>query len=161
MGIECHRLSSPSDCGLCSISSLNVSEVVPMKDRKLSRCVTPLAIAIIVLMLAGTLAASAPKEAVLHHFRAGTHGAAPYGRVISDAAGNLYGTTAFGGTSGCGHRFKLSNDQLAASSVLLGKGGTLYGTTIGVGMDAGAVFEIQTVTRSRLVRNEEGCGSKG
>jgi hypothetical protein len=39
---------------------------------------------------------------VLHHFGTGTDGAAAYGRVIFDAAGNLYGTTAFGGTSGAG-----------------------------------------------------------
>jgi hypothetical protein len=140
-------------------------EVIPMTDQKLSRCLTPLAISLVVLMLAGTLAGSAPTEAVLHHSGTGSDGAAPYGRVISDAAGNLYGTTygttQFGGLPSNGgavfalkaegriwfegvvFSFKLSSDLLAVGSVLVGKGGTLYGTTIGSGMNAGAIFKIQ------------------
>src|SRR5260370_23297686 len=94
------------------ISKLNVYEVIPMKGKKFYPSITPpLAIFIAILMLPGTLAASAPTEAVLHHFGTGTDGAAPYGRVISDAAGNLYGTTAFGGTSGAAIVFGVTNPE--------------------------------------------------
>ncbi len=44
---------------------------------------------------------------VLHIFN-GTEGAAPYGGVISDAAGNLYGTTRQGGTYGAGTVFEIT-----------------------------------------------------
>lgn len=50
-------------------------------------------------------------EKVLHSF-SGSDGASPYSNLIFDAAGNLYGTTAYGGTSsactgGCGTVFEL------------------------------------------------------
>ena len=78
-----------------------------------------------------------------------------------DSNGTFYGTTQFGGLPSNGgtvfalkqeggiwfegvvFSFKYSNNQLAAGAVLLGKGGKLYGTTIGSGMNAGAVFKIQ------------------
>ncbi len=135
-----------------------------MKDKKLSHCSTLLAIFIAVLMLTHTLAASAPKEAVLHHFfGTGTHGAAPYGRVISDAAGNLYGTTALGGTSGAGIVFELSNPGAPGGwtetilynfsggsdgsqpygGVIFDSAGHLYGTTYqGGAFNAGTVYEL-------------------
>jgi uncharacterized repeat protein (TIGR03803 family) len=59
-------------------------------------------------------------ETVLHNFiNNGTDGASPYSGLIFDAAGNLFGTTAFGGTNycvdylsnGCGTVFKLSPTQ--------------------------------------------------
>jgi uncharacterized repeat protein (TIGR03803 family) len=46
-------------------------------------------------------------ETVLHTFR-GTNGEAPEGGLIADAAGNLYGTTAYGGANGEGAAFKLT-----------------------------------------------------
>src|SRR5579872_5030134 len=46
---------------------------------------------------------------VLHTFLGGTaDGASPYASLLMDAAGNLYGTTLFGGPSGVGTVFKLS-----------------------------------------------------
>src|ERR1700680_3764831 len=81
-----------------------------MESKRFFHCTTPsLAISIAVMMLTGTLLASEAKETVLHHFGVGSDGQAPYGRVISDASGNLYGTTAFGGTSGAGIVFQLTN----------------------------------------------------
>ncbi|MGH6889795.1 MAG: choice-of-anchor tandem repeat GloVer-containing protein [Rhizomicrobium sp.] len=52
----------------------------------------------------GTVFKLAPDgtETVLHAFSASEDGSGPYGGVIADAAGNLYGTTATGGSSGCG-----------------------------------------------------------
>ena len=46
-------------------------------------------------------------EKLLYSFGTGTDGAAPVGRVIFDAAGNLYGTTSAGGASGYGTVFQL------------------------------------------------------
>jgi uncharacterized repeat protein (TIGR03803 family) len=41
-------------------------------------------------------------ERVLHRFRGGADGASPFGGLIFDIAGNLYGTTLYGGNGGCG-----------------------------------------------------------
>jgi uncharacterized repeat protein (TIGR03803 family) len=98
---------------------------------------------------------------VLHTFACGSDGCYPWAGLTMDSKCTFYGTTQFGGLPSNGgtvfalkqeggiwfegvvFSFKLSNDQLAAGAVLLGKGGTLYGTTIGSGMNAGAVFKIQ------------------
>ena len=39
---------------------------------------------------------------VLYSFQGGTDGAAPQAGLIEDQAGNLYGTTVYGGTGACG-----------------------------------------------------------
>jgi uncharacterized repeat protein (TIGR03803 family) len=54
------------------------------------------------------------KETVLYSFPGGADGSSPEAGLVLDAAGNLYGTTVFGGitndncTSGCGVVFKLT-----------------------------------------------------
>jgi uncharacterized repeat protein (TIGR03803 family) len=55
-------------------------------------------------------------EEVLYAFRGGSDGLVPYGALIGDQAGNLYGTTYEGGGgascgSGCGTIFTLSSDR--------------------------------------------------
>jgi uncharacterized repeat protein (TIGR03803 family) len=52
----------------------------------------------------GTVFKVTPKgeETVLHAFSASYDGSGPYGGLIRDKRGNLYGTTATGGSSGCG-----------------------------------------------------------
>jgi len=88
---------------------------------------------------------STGKETVLHTFKGGTDGAAPYAGVIRDDDGNLYGTTGQGGTSENGtvfevsetgketvlHRFKAGADGLAPSGANLFRDakGNLYGST--------------------------------
>jgi uncharacterized repeat protein (TIGR03803 family) len=62
---------------------------------------------------------------VLHSFNY-TDGAFPYGGLIRDAAGNLYGTTTYGGDSNFGTVFKL--DATGKETVLHGfRGGTADG----------------------------------
>lgn len=46
-------------------------------------------------------------ETILHRFSGGNDGSTPFGGVIMDSAGNLYGTTATGGTSNQGVAFKI------------------------------------------------------
>jgi uncharacterized repeat protein (TIGR03803 family) len=50
----------------------------------------------------------AGKETVLYSFAGGTDAASPNADLLRDAAGNLYGTTIAGGTSGGGTVFKLT-----------------------------------------------------
>lgn len=56
-----------------------------------------------------------PEESVLYSFQGGSDGELPFGNVIFDAAGNLYGTTSRGGVthvgcfqSGCGTIYELT-----------------------------------------------------
>ena len=87
------------------------------------------------------------KETVLYTFLGGTDGSEPFEGVIRDSAGNLYGTTSFGGSSGCdglscGTVFKLdtsgnetvlytftggSDGAVPSAGLLMDKSGNLYG----------------------------------
>lgn len=107
---------------------------------------------------------------VLHSFtRNGTDGAHPYGSLIRDAAGNLYGTTSAGGTYDYGTVFELTRGSNGTwneaviftfpsgghsgvdprSSLVFDAKGNLYGTTYSGGMGdscgasgCGVVFEL-------------------
>jgi uncharacterized repeat protein (TIGR03803 family) len=103
------------------------------------------------------------KLSTLDGFAGTPHAGFPYGGLISDAAGNLYGTTYFGGANGLGSVFKLtlgSNGKYTESVLYSFKTGTdgnsptstlvfdahgnLYGTT-SAGGDAngdGIVFKL-------------------
>jgi uncharacterized repeat protein (TIGR03803 family) len=58
-------------------------------------------------LVAPTSKTGAWTEKLLYSFGTGTDGATPVGRVAFDSAGNLYGTTSAGGTSGYGTIFQL------------------------------------------------------
>jgi uncharacterized repeat protein (TIGR03803 family) len=103
-------------------------------------------------------------ETVLYSFTGAADGRNPYAGLIRDAAGNLYGTTFYGGTensacrNGCGVVFKVSpsESETVLHSFTGGTDGTnpqagltrdaagnLYGTTVGGGaFGAGVVFEL-------------------
>jgi uncharacterized repeat protein (TIGR03803 family) len=85
-------------------------------------------------------------QTVLHNFGAGKDGRHPSGRVVFDAAGNIYGTTLNGGAGGDGTVFELSragagytetilynfngastNGNAPADNLLIGADGTLTG----------------------------------
>jgi len=99
-------------------------------------------------------------ETVLYSFTGGADGGYPLWVVlVRDSKGNLYGTTAGGGTAGAGVVFKVDpsgNETVLYSftggtdggtpyaGVVLGPNGNLYGTTISGGQtNAGVVFEIK------------------
>jgi uncharacterized repeat protein (TIGR03803 family) len=88
-------------------------------------------------------------EITLYAFQGGSDGAFPAGGLISDASGNLYGTTDLGGScsynsSGCGVVFKVAPDgtesvlyafqggsdgELPEAGLVADSAGNLYGTT--------------------------------
>jgi len=95
----------------------------------------------------------ASKQTVLYRFTGGNDGGVPVGSLILDPAGNLYGTTEFGGAGGQGVVFKLDtaghetvlynftggSDGGAPLAGLVRDGvGNLYGTTANGG-NAGGV----------------------
>lgn len=112
---------------------------------------------------------TAGKETILYNFTGGADGGFPYGGLVRNSAGNLYGTTSAGGVfagncfpTGCGvvfmvdpaghetvlYRFTGSPDGAFPYAELIpDAAGNLYGTTYNGGSGActngcGAVFEI-------------------
>jgi uncharacterized repeat protein (TIGR03803 family) len=86
----------------------------------------------------------AGNETVLYTFTDGADGAQPWGGVVLDNQGNLYGTAVFGGSFGAGviykvdpsgnqtvlHAFERSDGANPSGDLLQDSSGNLYGTTI-------------------------------
>jgi len=99
-------------------------------------------------------------ETVLYTFTGGEDGGSPFGQLVGDAQGNLYGATSGGGAYGAGVVFKLTPDGKETvlhafmggsdgsdpqGGLVADKAGNLYGTTYlgGVtGGGGGTVFKI-------------------
>ena len=102
------------------------------------------------------------KETVVYNFSGYADGATPYG-LATDSAGNLYGTTEFGGDLtcyrpyGCGtvykldatgkkttlHRFNgLTDGAEPNAGVILDAKGDIYGTTVVGALGYGTVFKL-------------------
>jgi len=93
----------------------------------------------------------------LHSFE-GPDGSAPYAALVTDASGNLYGTTSSGGTSNFGTVFKLdaangyvlttlhsfdgSDGWSPYAELIADASGNLYGTTPGSSGGIGTVFKL-------------------
>jgi uncharacterized repeat protein (TIGR03803 family) len=113
---------------------------------------------------------------VLYRFT-GRDGAIPHGGVIFDAAGNLYGTTHNGGTSGYGTVFQLtpsgalnvlhsftggSDGAYPAGGLIADTAGNLYGTTYGGGTGGqGAVFQLTPAGALNVLHSFTGGGDGG
>jgi uncharacterized repeat protein (TIGR03803 family) len=115
---------------------------------------------------AGTVFKISPRgqETVLHVFTGtGGEGSHPFGGVLVDALGNLYGTTSGGGTNGLGIVFKLApsgvetilhtfqgiccgggDGSFPYSSLIIDEHGNMFGTTMNGGnsSDLGTVFRV-------------------
>lgn len=109
-----------------------------------------------------SLSGSSWGETTIWSFAGTTDGGTPYGGIVLDSSGNLYGTTAYGGTSGSSlgtvfelspglswsktilHNFGSSGDaNNPYSGVLMDSSGNLYGTTYAGGAsNHGAVYKI-------------------
>lgn len=115
----------------------------------------------VLIFVACTCAASTEK--VLYAFSGSSDGSQPYGGVVFDQAGNLYGTTQFGGTRAQGTVFRLthtttgwketvihrfaggSDGAVPMAGVILDGAGNLYGTTSSGGdpvCQCGNVFKL-------------------
>lgn len=132
-----------------------------MKQTARSTFTAKLATAVLMVLVA--IAASAQSEKILYTFTGHGDGGNPYGGVIADGKGNLYGTTSEGGSSLNGTVFQLSpgsngnwSEQILYSftssngdgfeplaGVAFDGKGNLYGTTFAGGTSfSGTVFQL-------------------
>ena len=109
------------------------------------------------------------KMSILDGFKGTPHAGFPYGGLIADASGNLYGTTYYGGANGLGSVFKLTRSRgkwservlysfrtgtdgnSPTSTLVFDSHGNLYGTT-SAGGDAngdGTVFKLTPASRGK------------
>jgi len=136
----------------------------------------PPTIFLAILMLAGGALAADLSEQVLHSFKGAADGVDPTA-LIADKAGNLYGTTLWGGAGNCPqhncgmvfqltpsrsggawseavlYRFKGSKYGQWPSSLIVDQAGNLYGTTVNGGSSncpygCGVVFQLTPPTKS-------------
>jgi uncharacterized repeat protein (TIGR03803 family) len=111
------------------------------------------------------------KETVMHSFGKGSDGAVPFGGMLQDAKGNLYGTTTQGGKSKIGTVFTVSaagkekvifnfngtNGEVPDDGLIQDAAGNLYGTTIGGGATgAGTVFRVTLAGKGKVLYNFKG-----
>jgi uncharacterized repeat protein (TIGR03803 family) len=111
-------------------------------------------------------------EKVLYSFTGGADGATPEAGVIRDSAGNLYGTTEYGGTAGAGVVYKLdaagqetvlysftggADGSNPLAGVIRDSAGNFYGTT-GAGGTArwGVVFELDKAGQETVLHSFSG-----
>ena len=120
------------------------------------------------------------QETVLYNFcslSACTDGQYPYAPLVRDAAGNLYGTTQYGGTAGLGVVFQLSvtgtetvlhsftggaDGALPYGGLFRDKAGNLYGTTESGGKaNLGVVFKISKAGKETVLHSFTGAVNDG
>ena len=120
---------------------------------------------------------AAGQETMLYGFTGGTDGKWPMGGVIRDSAGNLYGTTQYGGAAGYGAVFKLdatgqetvlyaftggADGGQPLAGVIRDSAGNLYGTTQTGGTgSAGVVFKVDTSGQETVLYNFTGGADGG
>ena len=149
---------------------------------RLQSCLCLFAVSMMTLAMPSFGNAETPSETTLYSFGASsTDGVNPFSSLISDAAGNLYGTTAYGGSIGGslggGTVFEIAagtnaetvlytfganstDGQQPEGSLISDAAGNLYGTTKwGGAYGAGTVFEIAAGTHTESVLYSFGANS--
>lgn len=122
------------------------------------------------------------EKTVFYAFQGGSDGDGPYGNVIMDNGGNIYGTTQRGGGTGCagdgcGTVFKLAPDGTETvfyafqggtdgwypqNGVVMDSTGYLYGTTwTGGGGDFGTVFKVSATGTHSVLYSFQGGADGG
>ena len=126
----------------------------------------------------GTVFKLAPdgSETVLHAFAGGSDGSGPSSSLAANSSGNLYGTTAIGGSTscqgyGCGTVFKIDtngNEKVLYSfsgtsdgnwpwgNLIIDKSGNLYGTTDVGGSGSGVVFKLAANGKESVLHSFSG-----
>lgn len=108
-------------------------------------------------------------EQVLYNFTGGADGDCPLSMLVRDAAGNLYGTTEWGGAYGYGTVFKLtasgteqvlysfaggSDGAYPYAGVVRDSKGNLYGTTTqGGAYNYGTVFQVSAAGAEKILHS--------
>jgi uncharacterized repeat protein (TIGR03803 family) len=108
-------------------------------------------------------------ETVLYSFTGGADGSGPYAGVIRDSAGNLYGTTYYGGAAVLGVVYKLdttghetvlhaftgvADGSGPQAGVIRDPAGNLYGTTRSAGTAGGGiVYKLDTTGHETVLYN--------
>jgi uncharacterized repeat protein (TIGR03803 family) len=139
----------------------------------------PALLAMFVLVAIGTSPAPAPAQTytVVYKFHGPpTDGESPEAGLIGDSAGNLYGTTYYGGASNAGVVFRLNktgetvlhsfaagvDGANPAAGLIQDSAGNLYGTAAAGGTsDAGVVFKLDTAGTETVLYNFGGFPSAG
>lgn len=114
---------------------------------------------------------------LLYSFSGGSDGANPFAGLLRDAAGNLYGTTANGGSSGVGTVFKLGKGKETVlhsfaggttdgcypfGGLLRDTAGNFYGTTQVCGVSGvGTVFKLTKAGKETILHSFAGGSSDG
>ena len=109
------------------------------------------------------------KETVLYNFTGQSDGGQPRAGVILDSSGNLYGTTAVGGTAGAGTVYKLdaagqetvlhsftgsADGAMPQAGLIRDLAGNLYGTTTYGGTGGGGVvFKLDTTAHETVIHS--------
>jgi uncharacterized repeat protein (TIGR03803 family) len=138
--------------------------------------------AMLLLAAVTTQSAQAGTLKTLHNFTGAKDGGLPFAPLVRDQAGNLYGTTESGGTSGAGTVFKITKTGKEivlynftggadGSNPFVGlvrdTAGNLYGTTAGGGASGqGTVFMVSSAGKESVLHSfaggtTDGCGPFG
>jgi uncharacterized repeat protein (TIGR03803 family) len=123
---------------------------------------------------------TAGRQTVLYSFTGGADGGNPYGGVVRDAAGNLYGTTVYGGAASSGVVFKVDSSGHETvlytfsggddggypyAGVIRDSAGNLYGTTYAGGSAGyggyGVVFKLDAAGQFTVLHSFTGGADGG
>ena len=134
---------------------------------------------IIILLLGVAAAPSAQAQtfSTLYTFKSTPDGQTPFAGLIQDSAGNVYGTTFYGGASFAGVVFKVNTKGTESvlynftgttdgaypyAPLLLDKAGNLYGTAyLGGGSNLGVVFKVDGSGTETVLYSFEGGTADG